>query len=110
MCKINSLYYHNAINIKSAHIHIMLLRHYCRFGDVSPTSELAFWKAKKVNVLHIKPKKKVYTSNANQITTSYTQTMVKKRPDVINISVVTEVTSALKQVSLRDKEKDVLQI
>jgi hypothetical protein len=36
--------------------------------------------------------------------------MVKKRPDVINISAVRKVTSALNQVSLRGKEVDVLQI
>jgi hypothetical protein len=36
--------------------------------------------------------------------------MVKKRPDVINIVVVTKVTSALNQISSRGKEVDVLQI
>jgi hypothetical protein len=62
----------------------------------------------KVNVLLIKPKKITYTSNANQITMFYTQMRVKERLDVIKIAAATEVTLALNQASLRDKEKDVV--
>jgi hypothetical protein len=63
-----------------------------------------------VNILLIKLKKIIHTSMPNQITTFYAQTRSKRRVNVINISAATTVTSALKQISLRDKEKDFLQI
>jgi hypothetical protein len=59
-----------------------------------------------VNVLLIKPKRIIYTSIANQITTFCTQMMVKRGLTSSIFAAATEVTSALNQVNLRDKEKD----
>ena len=72
MCKIRSLLYHNAINIKN-----LLIDKYCccvTVADLGVTSALIIVVSgrQKVNVLHNKPKKIIYTSMPNQITKFYT--------------------------------------
>jgi hypothetical protein len=66
MCKIKSLYYHNAMNIINLLIYIMLLRHYTIKGDVSLSSRLVLG-GKEVDVLQTKPMKIIYTSVPNAI-------------------------------------------